>query len=84
MFSPKLELHIRSLQPIAKRDPWEIQIRGCTIWCVELIRREILRHHPEAKINAILIDFFLYDTMKELEASGKEEIPHHRTRSIWY
>jgi hypothetical protein len=51
---------------------------------VELIKREILRQHPDAKINAILIDFFLYDLAKEMEASGKEMIPHHRTRSIWY
>jgi hypothetical protein len=35
-------------------------------------------------INAILIDFFLYDTMKSLEAEKNESIPHHRTRSIWY
>lgn len=35
-------------------------------------------------INAILIDFFLYDTMKSLEAENNETIPHHRTRSIWY
>lgn len=55
-----------------------------TIWCVELIRREIKRQHPETEINAILIDFFLYDTMKQLEAQGKETMPHHRTRSIWY
>jgi hypothetical protein len=57
---------------------------GCSIWCVELIRREILRRNPDAKVNAILIDFFLYDTMKDKEKTGKEEIPHHRTRSIWY
>lgn len=36
------------------------------------------------RINAILIDFFLYDTMKSLEAENNESIPHHRTRSIWY
>lgn len=57
---------------------------GCSIWCVELIRREIIRNHPGAKVNAILIDFFLYDTMKERELAGQDEIPHHRTRSIWY
>lgn len=57
---------------------------ACSIWCVELIRREIKRNHPEVEINAILIDFFLYDLMKELEAKGQETIPHHRTRSIWY
>lgn len=57
---------------------------ACSIWCVELIRREILRHHPGTEVNAILIDFFLYDRMKELEAAGREPFPHHRTRSIWY
>lgn len=57
---------------------------ACSIWCVELIRREIRRAHPDAKVNAILLDFFLYDTIKEMEAAGKETVPHHRTRSIWY
>ena len=39
---------------------------------VELIRREVLRLHPEAMdINAVLIDFFLYDLAKEREGSGK-------------
>lgn len=57
---------------------------ACSIWCVELIRREIKRNHPEVEINAILIDFFLYDLMKDMEARGQETVPHHRTRSIWY
>lgn len=65
---------------------------GCSIWCVELLRREILRQHPESTLNAILIDFFLYDTIKDkqeqISADKKREqndlIPHHRTRSIWY
>lgn len=45
-------------------------------------------------INAVLIDFFLYDSVKALEAKegtdteeGRQRgrlIPHHRTRSIWY
>jgi hypothetical protein len=49
-----------------------------------MIQKEIKRLDPEARVNAILIDFFLYDKMKELELAGEEEIPHHRTRSIWY
>lgn len=60
------------------------KLPAATIWCVEQIRREIKREHPEAQVNAILLDFFLYDTMKKLEAEGKETLPHHRTRSIWY
>lgn len=39
---------------------------------VELIRREILRQHSEAtNLNAVLIDFFLYDLAKEREAAGE-------------
>ncbi|KAJ5159520.1 uncharacterized protein N7482_006524 [Penicillium canariense] len=119
-YSPPLESHIRSLKPIVPGSNWEIELRGASIWCVELIKREIEKRHPEVKlagkkgvrktdennesdaqdaqelvekdehakktygINAILIDFFLYDTMKGLEEEKNESIPHHRTRSIWY
>jgi hypothetical protein len=40
-----------------------------------MIRREILRQHPEAEsVNAVLIDFLLYDIAKEREAAGKSII----------
>ncbi|KAI4214933.1 MAG: hypothetical protein LQ351_002648 [Letrouitia transgressa] len=85
-YSPNLEKHIRELKVIDSGDVWEVELRGCSIWCVELIKREILREHREqAKgINAILVDFFLYDTAKEMERDGQVEAQHHRTRSIWY
>ncbi|KAL8953408.1 MAG: hypothetical protein Q9222_000721 [Ikaeria aurantiellina] len=83
-YSPPLKSHIRNMKEIESACNWEVQLRGCSIWCVELIRREIVRKHPKAEINAILIDFFLYDTMKEKELEGAATIPHHRTRSIWY
>ncbi|TKA35916.1 hypothetical protein B0A54_12363 [Friedmanniomyces endolithicus] len=40
----------------------------------------------EGEVNAVLIDFFLYDLAKERErgVGGGLEVPHHRTRSIWY
>ncbi|KAF9893281.1 hypothetical protein FE257_011711 [Aspergillus nanangensis] len=134
MYSPPLECHIRDMKPIPSGSTWEVELRATSIWCVELIRREIERQHPDSKlmfrptqalkesennlnngyldpshvdehkkcttqkhwkqksvneietggVNAILIDFFLYDRMKELEQKGEEAIPHHRTRSIWY
>ena len=83
-YSPPLESRIRRLALIENGHPWEIQLRGCSIWCVELLRREIVRQNPGALINAILLDFFLYDAVKEMEMKGIECIPHHRTRSIWY
>ena len=83
-YSPPLLHHIGQLKLIEKNHPWEVQLRGCSIWCVELIRQEIIRHNPDARVNAILIDFFLYDTVKEKEAQDMELLPHHRTRTIWY
>ena len=83
-YSPPLETQIRKLKIIESGHSWEIQLRGCSIWCIELLRREIKRRHSDSNLNAILIDFFLYDTIKESEAKGVESIPHHRTRSIWY
>lgn len=83
-YSPPLESHIKKRKNIESGETWEIQLRGCSIWCVELIRRQIIQAHPDSHINAILIDFFLYDTMQEMLAQGQEVINHHRTRSIWY
>lgn len=67
-FSPPLEAHLRARKGLPSGGSWEVQIRGCSIWAVETLRREILRQDPDAKVNAVLIDFFLYDAMKELEA----------------
>ena len=83
-YNPLLASHIQRRTPIESGHPWEMQLRGCSIWCVELLRREILRQYPDSHINAILIDFFLYDTVKGLEERGLESTPHHRSRSIWY
>ena len=88
IYSPRLEGRIKRLERIEPAEEMEVELRGCSIWCVEMIRRQIVKEHPEAKdmINAVLIDFFLYDTCKEQERSGLDHgmLPHHRTRSIWY
>ncbi|KAG9635198.1 hypothetical protein KCU64_g15114, partial [Aureobasidium melanogenum] len=84
IYSPPLDSTIRTQQSIAHDSSYEVQLRGCSIWTVEMIRREITRNNPGAKVNAILIDFFLYDLAKEKEKAGEPAIPHHRTRSIWY
>ncbi|KAI1632443.1 hypothetical protein F4809DRAFT_645430 [Biscogniauxia mediterranea] len=83
-YSPPLQAMVTNKELLESGSKYEMQLRACSIWCVELLRREIKRQHPESRVNAILIDFFLYDTMKQLEAQGKETMPHHRTRSIWY
>lgn len=106
LYSPPLDSMIRRHLMIPHGNKRELELRGTSIWCVEIIRQEIERLELEEndtqvdlegetkkngstgtgpkRINAILIDYFLYDTMKDMEKEGKEAIPHHRTRSIWY
>ena len=59
----------------------EIEIRGCSIHAVSLIKAELSR--MGIQVNDILLDFCLWDLAK----SKQEEIktfPIHRTRSIYY
>lgn len=153
LYSPPLETHIRKRKLLPSGHRWETELRGTSIWCIELIRREIEKQHAKMArpgmyaeltpqlmtasgsvaasgsvsvrgaggegdvgddekgevvsadaeeeeeeeeekeekneayplgVNAVLIDFMLYDSIKEMEGEGKETIPHHRTRSIWY
>jgi hypothetical protein len=44
-------------EKIAPGDPMEVEIRCCSIWAVELLRRELSSRG--IKLNAILIDFFV-------------------------
>ncbi|KAM0104558.1 hypothetical protein ACP6JE_000839 [Aspergillus fumigatus] len=48
------EGHIRSNKLIPSGSNWEIELRATSIWCVELIRREIERQHPEVKKQKLL------------------------------
>jgi hypothetical protein len=91
--SPRLTWHIKEKKQIEPHHRWEVELRGCSIWAVEMLRREILKQFPEGGdgkvgLNAILLDFFLYDLAKEREAAalekGEELGECHRTRSIRY
>lgn len=68
-FSPPLENRIRKMEELKAGESWEMQLRGCSIWAVEMIRRQIVQDHPEARneVNAVLLDFLLYDLAKESE-----------------
>ncbi|KAJ1679253.1 hypothetical protein EV182_002423 [Spiromyces aspiralis] len=63
----------------------EVEIRGNSIWSVELLRREILHRNPCSKlhINSILLDFYIWDYAKA-HTGEMAGIPIHRTRSIFY
>lgn len=71
--SPPLDSRIQRQVEIEPGHSWEMQLRGSSIWAVELLRRQIVRDHPEAQaeVHSVLLDFLLYDLAKEVEASGK-------------
>jgi Queuosine salvage protein len=74
----------------------EIGIRASSVLAVEALRVEIIRIQQDTEsrgdgVSSVLLDFFLWDLAKkielgeeQLEISGLQELPAHRTRSIWY
>ena len=69
-------------EPIEKR--LEIEIRGCSIHAVELVRNELkLKLSTDGRFNAVTIDFYLWDEAKRLGAEISQ-FPIHKTRTIFY
>ncbi|KAI8977504.1 hypothetical protein BDF20DRAFT_875247 [Mycotypha africana] len=60
----------------------EVEIRGNSIWAVELVRRKMLDMDPSLHVNAILIDFYVWDMAKDIQ--DQMTVPTHRTRSCFY
>ncbi|KAI9480878.1 MAG: hypothetical protein EXX96DRAFT_481288 [Benjaminiella poitrasii] len=60
----------------------EVEIRGNSIWAVELVRQRISQLEPTLTINAILIDFYVWDMAKEIQ--DQMTVPTHCTRSCFY
>ena len=60
----------------------EMQIRGNSIWAVELLRR-CIASKVSVSPNAILIDFYIWDFTTQNRDMLKS-VPFHKTRSIYY
>lgn len=93
-YSEELQGKIKSGQLIPSGSPHEVEIRGCSIWAVELICEELHKMLKKEQnsgvlqdstltINAVLVDYFLWDYTKSHEKEIKE-FPIHKTRSIFY
>lgn len=85
-YSSELETRLLDHELIPHGDVDEVELRACSIWAVELMLKHILTIDPSAAVNAILIDFYLWDTAKQIQSQqgGQWAIPCHRTRSIYY
>lgn len=66
----------------------EVEIRGCSIWCVEKIKNDLWRLVLErdgkrCDINSALIDFYLWTYAKQ-HHKEMAHIPIHHTRCVYY
>ena len=93
-YPPELTELLRSHAALPSGSREEVSIRAASIVSVERVRQEILklRKGDEEEISSVLIDFYLWDLAKLIEA-GKDRVkciqtneilPAHRTGSIWY
>lgn len=76
-------LHENERHMLAYGDPREVEIRGASIWVVEMILKAMRERNPDMVVNAIMIDFYLWDFAKK-SAHLMSHIPIHLTRSIYY
>ncbi|KAM0788718.1 hypothetical protein ACM66B_002811 [Microbotryomycetes sp. NB124-2] len=93
-YSSHLEQILKDHLMLEQGSPIEVEVRCLSIVAVEEIRRAIgslleQRDGQESRAvittpNAVLLDFLLWDLAKVEEAEGKAELPHHRTRSVFY
>lgn len=91
-YSPELARKLEQKEYLPSGCEDEVEIRGCSIHSVEVIVSEINKLEREAakkgekshSINAILVDFYLWDTAKEEEEENTRKVECHRTRSVFY
>ncbi|XP_067886132.1 queuosine salvage protein [Heterodontus francisci] len=87
-YSEKLMEKLKQGMLFHSGDCQEVEIRGCSIWCVELIWRRILELGAQQgcineDINSVLIDYYLWDYARE-HREDMADIPIHRVRCIYY
>ena len=86
-YSEELKSILKSKEPIEPNGDIECEIRGMSIYACDQIQeavREIAREEGvEVEINAILVDYFLWEYARDNRALV-DELPFHRCRSIYY
>ncbi|KAI5284592.1 hypothetical protein KEM55_000996, partial [Ascosphaera atra] len=64
-YSPPLEMAIRDKKLIPSGSSGEVEIRASTVWCVEMIRREIMKKHPETALQT--------EELRSLDPTSQEQ-----------
>ncbi|KFV44452.1 UPF0553 protein C9orf64, partial [Gavia stellata] len=88
-YSEELMKKLREGTIFQSGDKEEVEIRGCSIWCCALICQHLLELYKKKgqdmreKINAVLLDYHLWDYARDHREEMKDT-PFHRVRCIYY
>ncbi|KAJ3270462.1 hypothetical protein HDV01_007822 [Terramyces sp. JEL0728] len=78
------DVRLNAQNMLKRGEEFEVEIRGASIHCVELLVQALKKRIPDKyQVNAIIVDFYLWDISKEMETEMKH-LPYHRIRSIYY
>ncbi|NXE88034.1 QSPP protein, partial [Menura novaehollandiae] len=88
-YSEELMKKLREGTIFQSGDKEEVEIRGCSIWCCALICKHLQELYEkkgqdmQEKINAVLLDYYLWDYARDHREEMKDT-PFHRVRCIYY
>ncbi|KFQ67803.1 UPF0553 protein C9orf64, partial [Phaethon lepturus] len=88
-YSEELMRKLREGTIFQSGDKEEVEIRGCSIWCCALICKYLLELYEKkgqdmsGNINAVLLDYYLWDYARDHREEMKDT-PFHRVRCIYY
>ncbi|XP_060618117.2 queuosine 5'-phosphate N-glycosylase/hydrolase [Anolis sagrei] len=88
-YSDELMKKLKEGQMLQSGEKLEVEIRGCSIWCCELICKHLLNLYKKKgedisdKINPVLLDYYLWDYARD-HREDMRGIPFHRVRCIYY
>jgi len=82
-YSAELIEQLKAKTPIPAHDPREVEIRAVSLHAIELLVAEINKS-AEIKINAVIVDNLIWEYAMKTFFQRDDELPHHRTRTIFY
>ncbi|KAK4880490.1 hypothetical protein RN001_008636 [Aquatica leii] len=85
-YSDELMNLLRAEMPLKNGSEMEVEIRGCSIHAVTLLTEYVKqRVKPDRKVNAILLDHFLWDYRRNHSNQiNHKNLPFHKTFCIFY
>ncbi|XP_055342786.1 queuosine salvage protein-like isoform X2 [Paramacrobiotus metropolitanus] len=86
VYSPTLENKLRKNYLFHYGEKEELEIRGSSVWVVELLWKEIsdiMGKDAVGSVNAIVLDHYLWD-YRQAHNDDMKDVPFHKIRCIYY